>query len=192
MAAKSSLVLWNRSEGVLKQIEASAAKRFLHIVNPEKGSLLEKLVRKHKPIVAVETGTLVGYSAIRIARNLPGNGRLISIEINKSKAEEARKNIAAAGLAGKVEVVISDALSAISRLNGQVGFVFFDVADYLECLKKLEEQSCIGKGCVVVANNVRWFAEQLQPYLWYVRKSGNYSSAYHDFGFDGMEVSVRR
>lgn len=187
-----SLGLLDRSEKVLEQIDRYADEHFLHIVNRKKGLLLEKLVRRCKPKLALETGTLVGYSAIRIAKNLPKNGRLVSIEINKHRAEEAKRNIMAAMLADKVEVVVGEALSVISTLRTEVEFVFFDVADYFQCLRKLEKNGCIKPGCVVVANNVRWFNKQLQPYLAHVRESGKYKSAYYDLGFDGMEVSIRR
>lgn len=182
----------DKTEKVLEQIEELANKRFLHIVSSQKAELLERLVRKNKPAFAVETGTLIGYSAIRIARNLPVNGKLVSIEINKSRAAEARGNIAAAGLADKVEVVVGEAAAVLDDLKENIGFVFFDVADYLACLKALESNDCIEEGCLVVANNVRWFADRLAPYLDHVRKSGLYSSVYYDFGFDGMEVSIRR
>lgn len=91
-----------------------------------------------------------------------------------------------------MEVVVGDAFEVISTLKGTVDFMFFDVADYLKCLRRLEDNGCIGHGCVVVANNIRWFSSQLQPYLSHVRNSGKYRSTYHDFGFDGIEVSIRK
>lgn len=191
IAANTNIAI-DKTEEVLAHIEELANKRFLHIVSSQKAKLLERLVRKSKPAFAVETGTLIGYSAIRIARNLPVNSKLVSIEINKSRAAEARKNIAAAGLSNRAEVVVGEAEAILGNLKENVGFVFFDVADYLACLKALESNGCIGRGCIVVANNVRWFADRLAPYLDYVRKSGRYRSVYYDFGFDGMEVSVRR
>jgi len=182
----------SKSDKVLERIDAIADKKFLHIISREKGRLLERLVRKHKPMLALETGTLVGYSAIRIARNLPKNGRLISIEINRNKAAEARKNIAAAGLADKVDVLVGEASKVISKMNAKTDFVFFDVADYLKCLNELEGNGCLPKGSVVVANNVKWFNSRLQPYLDHVRNSGRYKSSYLDLGFDAMEVSVKQ
>ena len=88
---KSSILgLLGRSENVLEQIDLYADKHFLHIVDRKKGLLLEKLVRRRKPKLALETGTLVGYSAIRIARNLPRNGRLLSVEISKRGLKKLR------------------------------------------------------------------------------------------------------
>lgn len=180
------------SDAVLEGIDRYADKHFLHIVNREKARLLERLVKKHKPKLALETGTLVGYSAIWIARNLPASGRLVTVEVSKRRADEAVKNIAAAGLSGKVDVVVGDALDVMRKIHGRVDFVFFDVADYLACLEALEKNGCVGKGSIIVANNVKWFWSQLQGYIGHVRDSGKYKSSFHDFGFDGMEVSVRR
>lgn len=182
----------NKTRQVLMRIEERAAKDSLHIVGKEKAGLLETLVRKHKPKVALETGTLVGYSAILIAGNMPKDGRLISIEIDKARTETAKRNIAEAGLSGKISVVIGEAASLMGGFKGRFGFVFFDVADYLQCLRTLEQNGCIGAGSVIVANNIKWFGEKLQPYLGHVRNSGKYKSVCYDFGFDGMEVSIKK
>jgi predicted O-methyltransferase YrrM len=180
----------SKSEKVLQQIDAQADKVFLDIISKRKAAIVEMLVKKHKPLFAVETGTLVGYSAIRIARNLPKGGKLISVEINPGKATQAKRNIEAADLSEKVQVIVGDANKVFQKIRSKVDFVFFDVADYLGCLNSLEKNGCIQKGSLVIANNVRWFNEALKPYLNYVRT--NYVSKTIDLGFDQMEVSVKK
>lgn len=97
-------------------------------VGKSEGRLLELLVRMVGARRAVEVGTLAGYSAIRIARALPDGGRLWTIEVMPEHAEVARRNIATAGLAGRVEVVVGDALAVLPDLeaHGPFDAVFID------------------------------------------------------------------
>jgi len=97
-------------------------------VGKSEGRLLELLVRLVGARRAVEVGTLAGYSAIRIARALPADGRLWTIEVMPDHAEVARRNIAAAGLANKIEVVLGDAMAVLPDLekHGPFDAVFID------------------------------------------------------------------
>ena len=49
-------------------------------VGPDKGAILQDLVRRHKPNMAVEVGTMCGYSALLIAQGLPAGACLITME----------------------------------------------------------------------------------------------------------------
>jgi predicted O-methyltransferase YrrM len=89
----------------------------------------------------LEIGTLGGYSAIWLARALPADGKLISLEIDPHHAEVARRNIERAGLAQKVEVRVGPALQSLARMTeeGEAPFdlVFIDAdkdgyVDYLK------------------------------------------------------------
>src|SRR5689334_6584985 len=74
-------------------------------VGRSEGLFLEWLTRAHRVAKAVEIGTLAGYSAIRIARGLAVGGKLHTLERDPKHAKVARENVAAAGLAGRVEVI---------------------------------------------------------------------------------------
>jgi caffeoyl-CoA O-methyltransferase len=97
-------------------------------VGPAEGKLLELLVRIAGARRAVEIGTLVGYSAIRLARALPEGGHLWTCERERETARIARENIAAAGLAERVDVVEGAALTTLPSLEAQGPFdlVFID------------------------------------------------------------------
>ena len=77
-----------------------------------------------------------------------------------------------------------------ARLKEKFGLVFLDdeKSEYLDYLKIAESR--MAKKCIVVADNVKIFANTLSDYLDYVRN--NYKSRMHDFGFDAMEVSERK
>ena len=78
-------------------------------VASNQGKLLQLLTRLVGARRILEIGTLGGYSAIWMARALPPDGRLISLEVNPAHAEVARANIARAGLSDKVEVRLGSA-----------------------------------------------------------------------------------
>lgn len=182
----------SRADKVLNGIEkvANAAGAALPIIGIEKGSVLESVVKKYEPNLVLEIGTLVGYSAILMAKNMK-KGKIISIEINKKNHMAAKANIEMAGLSDKVEIICGDALEIIPTLDGQFDLVFIDAIkdDYMKYLKSVEPK--LAKNAIIVADNVVRFEKDMRNFLEYVRKSGKYRSELHNFGFDGVEVSRR-
>ena len=176
---------------VLEEIENRSQKMFWPIIGPLKGRYLVDAVKEYKVKKVLEVGTLVGYSAILIAKNLPDNGHITTVEINQHSAERAKLNIGKAGLEDKVEIHTGNALEVITQLSGEFDMVFIDAAkdEYYRYLK-LAENKLKMKG-VVFADNVKIFADQMRDYLEYVRNSGKYESRFIDVGFDGVEISVK-
>src|SRR4029077_14396816 len=85
-------------------------------VSPVQGKLLNLLARMMNARRILEFGTLGGYSTIWLARALPPDGRLITLESVRKHAEVARANIARAGLADRVDVRVGAALDTVPRL----------------------------------------------------------------------------
>ena len=179
-------------EEVLRSIEREAPVRGLPIIGPERGVFLDEVVISHSPKKILEIGTLVGYSAIRMARLIKGVS-LTCIEVDGDIAGVARSNIDAAGLADRVEIIIGDAKKVIPEMAGTFDMVFIDARkeEYLSYLKACER--LLGPGSVVVADNVKVFAKEMSDYLKYVRGSGEYASEYKEApsGGDAIEVSVK-
>ncbi|MEZ4404507.1 MAG: O-methyltransferase [Kofleriaceae bacterium] len=98
------------------------------MVGPSEGQLLGLLCRLAGVRRAVEVGTLVGYSAIHIARALPADGRLWTVELDPVHAGLARANLAAAGLADRVTVVEGAGVERLPDLveHGPFDAVFID------------------------------------------------------------------
>lgn len=177
---------------VLERIEALSKKESgLPILGPRKGTLLKGLVRSRKPRHVLEVGTLIGYSAILMAAELPPGGRITCVEISPDNAAKARRNFADAGVADRLEIVVGPGTAVIPTLAGPFDFMFIDAAkeEYLDYLKAAEPK--LTTDAVVVADNVGMFREEVAPYLDYVRNGGGYRSETHDFGSDAVEVSVR-
>ena len=95
-------------------------------VAPNQGKLLHILALSIGAKRIVEVGTLGGYSAIWMARALPADGELVTLEIDPKNAEVARKNVARAGLADKVEIIVGPAIETLPELNGPFDLAFID------------------------------------------------------------------
>ncbi|MET7615478.1 O-methyltransferase [Streptomyces sp. NPDC005408] len=96
-------------------------------VAPNQGKLLHLLAGIQGARTVLEIGTLGGYSTIWLARALPEDGRLISLEYNPGHAEVARANLAHAGLDKIAEVRVGPALETLPRLVAEPGAGPFDL-----------------------------------------------------------------
>ncbi|MEV6328690.1 O-methyltransferase [Streptomyces sp. NPDC051909] len=127
-------------------------------VAPNQGKLLNLLVATQGARNVLEIGTLGGYSTIWMARALPADGRLVTLEYSPAHAEVARANIARAGLAETVEVRVGAALDTLPLLEkegaGPFDFVFVDAdkvnnPHYVSWALKLSRP-----GTLIVVDNV--------------------------------------
>ena len=99
-------------------------------ISASQGKFLNLIARIHGARKILEFGTLAGYSTIWLARALPADGKLITLEADPHHAEVAIGNIAAAGLADRVEVKVGKALDTLPTLAGEGPFdLFFIDAD---------------------------------------------------------------
>ncbi|MCS7176490.1 MAG: O-methyltransferase [Candidatus Kapabacteria bacterium] len=97
-------------------------------IAPEQGAFLQVLLRAVGARRVLEIGTLVGYSAIMMARALPPDGELVTLEWDPERAAFARQAIQRAGLAGKVRVECADAREWLRSFSPPepLDFVFID------------------------------------------------------------------
>ncbi|HEY2496188.1 MAG TPA: O-methyltransferase [Candidatus Angelobacter sp.] len=136
-------------------------------VSPTQGKLLHLLARMQSAQNILEIGTLGGYSTIWLARALPPDGRLISLELDPKHAEVARANVARAGLSNVVEIKLGRAIDSLQQLVRDGGkpfdLIFIDAdkqgySDYLKWSLKLVRQ-----GTLIVADNVVRKGEVINP-----------------------------
>jgi predicted O-methyltransferase YrrM len=123
-------------------------------VTAAQGKLLNLLARAMGARRILEIGTLGGYSAIWLARALPPDGRLISLEYSPKHADVARANLARAGLAEVSEIQVGAGLELLPALSGTFDFFFVDAnkdgyPDYFRGCLKLSRP-----GSVMVFDNV--------------------------------------
>ena len=136
-------------------------------VGDEKGEILDRAVRQAQPRRILELGTYCGYSALRMARVMPEDGRLVSVEFLEANADIARRVWRHAGVSDRVTVVhgtLADGGETMDRLesvhglgDGGLDFVFVDhdKAAYLPDLERILGRGWLHRGSVVVADNVK-------------------------------------
>ena len=127
-------------------------------ISPNQGKFLQILALLCNAKNILELGTLAGYSTIWMARALPKDGRLITLEYDPKHAAVAQKNIERAGLAEQVQIKTGRALDILPQLHadgaGPFDMIFIDAdkppyADYFQWALKLSRP-----GTLIVADNV--------------------------------------
>lgn len=126
-------------------------------VSASEGGLLNLFARIINAKKILEIGTLGGYSATWLARALPEDGTMISLELDPHHAEVSRANLVKAGLADKVEIRVGPAIKTLEEMhaNGEGDFdlVFIDAdketyPDYLRMTLPM-----VRKGGLILADN---------------------------------------
>jgi predicted O-methyltransferase YrrM len=127
-------------------------------VAPNQGALLNILARAVGAKRILEVGTLGGYSTIWMARALPADGELVTLELDPRHADVARTNVARAGLAGRIDIRVGRAIDLLPAIAAEKGapfdFVFIDAdkannTAYFEWALKLARP-----GSLIVVDNV--------------------------------------
>ena len=148
------------ADAALDEALAASTKAGLPAINvaPNQGKLLHLLARIQGAKSILEIGTLGGYSTIWLARALPADGRLVTLEYDPKHAEVARSNIARAGLERVVEVRVGKALELLPGLQAEgarpFDLVFIDadkenIPHYFSWALKLAR-----RGSVIIVDNV--------------------------------------
>ena len=144
-------------------------KTYTSVLNPNmisghiQGKLLEMLVRMIKPSLVLEIGTYTGYSAISMARALPQDGILHSIEINDELADISRQYVLKSGLEDKIVLHTGDALDIMKEMNLSFDLIYIDgdkrqYPQYYElALERLNNNGYI------LVDNVLWDGKVVDP-----------------------------
>ncbi len=150
----------HRNPSILNAIESIARERGIPIVGPLVGRMLFILASCMRAKRILEIGTAIGYSAVWLGFAVKRHkGKVITIEIDSSRADEARSNVYSAGLSEYVEVIVGDARDVIPTLTGRFDMVFIDDSKenyplYFElCYPRLR------KNGLIVADNALWKGE---------------------------------
>jgi predicted O-methyltransferase YrrM len=133
-------------------------------ISSDEGRLLQVLLRAVGAKRVLEVGTLGGYSAIWMARALPADGELLSIELEPDHAAFAARYIARAGFGERVKIRVGRALDVLPSLDGEVFDAVFLDADkeplptYLDWALRL-----VRPGGLIMADNALWGGKVIDP-----------------------------
>ena len=140
---------------LLKELEEEARREEIPIVGPVVGELLFILARVLRAERILELGTATGYSAIFLSEAFENvGGQLITIEIDKTMAQRARKNFQRAGFERHIELRVGDAIDVMKTLSAPFDLIFMDIdkIDYNGALTHCRR--LLRKNGLLVADNV--------------------------------------
>jgi caffeoyl-CoA O-methyltransferase len=161
--------LFKDEDDALKAVETSIIENNIPqiSISPNQGKFLQLLAKLAQSKKILEIGTLAGYSTIWMARALPKNGKLISLEYDPMHAKVARQNISRAGLEKLVEIRVGKAIDLLPVLvdegAGPFDMIFIDAdklpyKEYFEWSLKLSRP-----GTLIIADNVIRDGKVLDP-----------------------------
>jgi len=156
------------------------------------GKILYDIIVKNKYKKAVEIGTSTGHSAIWIAWALSKTGgKLITIEIDKSRYMLAKSNFKKAGVDKFIDARLADAHELVPQLTGKYDFVFSDADKYwyknyfIAMDPKLEVGGCF------TAHNTAMRTSGIKEFLEYVENLKNYKTTIDKTSRSGISVSYK-
>lgn len=160
-------------------------------LDPESAKFVSILAISQEAKNIVEVGTGVGYSTLWLAYAASVNGgKVVTCEIDPSKAKEAKANIEKAGLAAHVEILVGDARESLRHQDEPVDFLFIDAdfgqyETYFDVVYKR-----MGVGSTIVADDVVAHENELADYTTYVQNHPNLESVTLPLS-QGLEFSVK-
>lgn len=126
------------------------------LCGPVQGALLRHLVLMLQPRCVLEIGTFSGYATIWMAGALPEGGRIDTIEINDEMEALIREGLDRAGVAGRVRLIIGDALDVLPLIDERYDLVYIDgnKREYVAYYQSAIE--LVRPGGWILADNVLW------------------------------------
>ncbi len=145
-----------RRDAVRREMERYAARHSVPIIGPACGRLLYQLARLVRARRAFEMGSAIGYSTLWLAEAVGPRGKVFYTDGDPANARRAEKHFRRAGVRGRVQVLVGDALEMLKRTGGQFDLIFNDVdkVQYPDVLRLAVPR--IRVGGLFITDNVLW------------------------------------
>ncbi|MEF9953674.1 MAG: O-methyltransferase [Clostridium sp.] len=189
-------------------IEEEALALHVPIIRKETSTLLKTLVAAKQPKRILEVGTAVGYSALLMARVMPKDGHITTIEKYEKRIPTALENFKKAGMESCITLLPGDAEEILKTLSEPYDFIFMDAAkgQYIHWLPII--MSLLSPGGMLISDNVlqdgdiiesRYAVERrnrtihgrMRDYLYLITHMEELETALVPIG-DGITISVKR
>ncbi len=190
---------------VLKEMEQYAKENHIPIMMKDGIEFLEKYIKENHVKKILELGTAIGYSAIRMA-SIDKNIKIVTIERDKNRYEEALKNIKKVKLENQIEVIFMDIMDYYTEEEFDLIFIDAAKSQYIKFFEKFESNLIIG-GTVISDNlnfhgytkmlerieskNLRQMVGKIRNYIAYLEDKKNFETTFLELG-DGIGISVKR
>lgn len=187
------------------ELERYAKKYNIPIMQKDGIAFIEEYIKKNKIRKILEIGTAIGYSAIRMAL-INKNIKIITIERDIDRYNEAMHNINKFGLTNQVQIILGDALTL--DVDGTFDMLFIDGAksQYIKFLEKFNS-NLIKESVVITDNlsfhgivedesktsnrNTKQLVRKIKNYINYLKDNDNFNTTFYDIG-DGISVSIKK
>jgi len=143
-------------DDLINEMETFAKEHNIPILSWQAAEFVEQLVLITNPKKALEIGTAIAYTTIRIAKNLKKKSVIHTIELSKDNIKTAKKYIANSGVADRIKLIEGDALSVMPKMKEKYDLIFLDSDK--EDYKRLFDYSMVllKRGGVIVIDNLLW------------------------------------
>ena len=190
----------------LEKIKQDALQEHIPIIMDDTLAVVKEILEQKKPKSILEIGTAVGYSAICFSEFLTEDGFIDTIEREKERIEEAKRNVKRAEVEDKIHLYEGDAVEILPTLNKTYDVVFIDASKgkypfFLEqALRMLKENGVIladnvlYKGYVRSSYNKhkqRTAVRNLREYLQKVEENPSLKTTVLEVG-DGLAISQKK
>ena len=155
-----------QEDDMLKQIVADTEAKNIPLiqVSPETGKLLGMFVKMISAKNVLEIGTLTGYSTIWMARALPPDGKVTTLELTKVHADEALSNYKKAGLDSRINLILGKALESLDTLSSSKFDLVFIDADKENCVNYFNKViDMVRPGGLIITDNTLRRGEVIAP-----------------------------
>jgi caffeoyl-CoA O-methyltransferase len=164
-AIEQYLASLNRhADAVLAAVAEQGRALGVPCVDAEVGLFLHVLAVAIGARRVLEIGTGVGYSGIWLARALPGDGWLVSVERDPARAQAAAENFARAGVHDRAHVLVGDARRVLSKVSGPFDVIFNDGDKRQHEVVHERLVDLVRPGGVIVTDNILWGGEVVPGY----------------------------
>jgi predicted O-methyltransferase YrrM len=143
-------------DALMAEMEAYSAEHQIPSSDPEVALFLAITARAINATRALEIGTAIGYGAITLARAMPAESRVTTIDPSAQRVQTAREFIRRAGVEQKIEIIQARALTALPQLKGPFDLAYLDAVkqEYPQYLELIVPR--MRTGGVIIADNVLW------------------------------------
>lgn len=157
------------------------------------GKILYDIIVENNYKNAVEIGTSTGHSAIWIAWALSKTGgKLVTIEIDKTRYLEAKANFKKAGVLKYIDVRLADAHELVPKLEGEYDFVFSDADKYWYKNYFIAMDPKLKVGGCFTAHNTAMRVNGIGDFLTYIEGLDNYETTIDKNSRSGISISYKR
>ena len=152
-------------DGVLADLARTGTAQGIPIIDAEVGALLQVLARGAGARRVLEIGTAIGYSGIWLARALPDDGMLLTMEMDPERARMARDHFDRAGVGRRASVIVGDAQRMIAKISGPFDLIFQDGDKHLYTPLLDRLHALLRPGGLLVTDNVLWNGEVVPGFI---------------------------